>query len=131
MSPEQTSEKTNLFVGVNEPVDPNNLSDLEKKHLPVIDAPDKVKINEPFEVTIEVGRLLAHPNEHKHFIQFLDLYADDTYLGRADFTSVKSCPKTTFCISLDAPYNELRAYEHCNLHGTWVYHKPVKVTEGT
>jgi superoxide reductase len=117
-----------LFKGVNEPMNVQNLSDLEKKHLPVIEAPDEVAAGQCFDVRVEVGKLLAHPNEHKHFIQFVDLYADDTFLARTDFTAVKTCPRTSFCVSLDGPVNELRAYEYCNMHGTWVYRKPIKVT---
>jgi len=124
----QATANGGLFVGVNEPADPNNLSDLEKKHLPVLEAPDEVTAGECFEVRVEVGKLLEHPNEHKHHVQFVDLYADDTFLARTDFTAVKTCPKTTFCLALHEPVQELRAYEHCNMHGTWVYRKPINVT---
>ncbi|HET6428248.1 MAG TPA: desulfoferrodoxin family protein [Phycisphaerae bacterium] len=127
MSSEQTSATKNLFVGVNEPEDLDNLSDLEKKHHPVIEAPDDVDSGECFEVTVEVGKLLEHPNEHAHFIQFMDLYADHTFLARVDFTSVKSSPKVTFWVTLEEPAEELRVYDHCNLHGTWVGRKPIKV----
>ncbi|MEA2037441.1 MAG: desulfoferrodoxin family protein, partial [Nanoarchaeota archaeon] len=54
----------NLFLQINKAKDPNNMNDLEKKHLPVIDCPDSVKKGEPFEITIEVGKLLKHPNEN-------------------------------------------------------------------
>jgi desulfoferrodoxin (superoxide reductase-like protein) len=33
-----------LFSQVNRPEDPDNMTDLEKKHLPVIDAPDKARV---------------------------------------------------------------------------------------
>ena len=121
------SEK-NLFVGVNEPADVDNPSDLEKKHTPVIDAPDEVKAGECLAVTVEVGKLLAHPNDHDHFIQFVELYADETFLARGSLTSVKSCPKMTFCIALKGSAEELRAYCHCNMHGTWVGRKAVKIS---
>jgi superoxide reductase len=127
MSAVQPGETTSLFAGVNEPRDPNNLSDLEKKHLPAIDAPDRVGAGECVEVAVEVGRLLPHPNEHKHFIQFVDLYADETFLARADFASVKACPKVTFCVALEGPADELRAYAHCNMHGTWKARRPLTV----
>ena len=68
-----------LLVGVNRPVDFKNLTDLEKKHLPVLEAPETVAPGEYFELIVEVGKLLAHPNEYNHFIQFLDVYADRTY----------------------------------------------------
>ncbi len=123
------NQGNNLYVGVNEPSDMDNLSDLEKKHLPVMEAPDSVKVGECFEVSVEVGKLLDHPNEHNHFIQFVDVYADETFLARADFTSVKSCPKVTFCVALEGPASELRAYEHCNMHGTWVMRKAIQVQQ--
>ncbi len=118
-----------LFDGVNEPQDPENLSDLEKKHLPVVDAPESVGKGECFSLTAEVGKLLAHPNEHSHFIEFLDVYADETYLARADFTDVTACPKVTFCLRLEHPARELRVYERCNQHGVWVTRRPIEVRE--
>ena len=84
---EQKPCAEDLFCGVNRPKDPANPTDLEKKHLPVIESPDSVQLGECFTVTVEVGNLLAHPNENAHFIEFVELYADDTYLGRADFTA--------------------------------------------
>lgn len=120
-------QSRNLLSGVNEPADPNNLSDLEKKHLPVLEAPENVQQGEAFTVEVEVGQLMNHPNEHNHYIQFIDLYADDTFLGRADFASVKMSPQITFHVALESQADELRAYEHCNLHGTWVGRKPIHV----
>jgi len=118
----------NLFCGVNRPADPANLSDLEKKHLPVITAPDTVKNGECFEVTVEVGKLLAHPNVRAHYIEFIELYADETYLGRVDFTPVTTCPTVTFCVQLDHVHQGLRAFVYCNLHGTWEGDKALQVT---
>jgi superoxide reductase len=127
MTTQQASETPSLFVGVNEPGDPNNLSDLEKKHLPIIDAPDVVTLGECFDVTVEIGRLKSHPNEHGHFIQFVDLYADESFLARVDLASVKSCPKVTVAVSLQEMAEEIRAYGHCNLHGSWVGRRPLEV----
>jgi superoxide reductase len=41
-----------LFCGLNTAKDPANMTELEKKHIPVIDCPDKVKAGEPFKVNI-------------------------------------------------------------------------------
>lgn len=121
--------RKSLLKGTNEPVDPRNLSDLEKRHLPVIDAPDRVERGKCFEATVEVGRLLAHPAEHQHFIQYLELYADDTFLARVDWAAARSCPKVTFHVALEIPAEELRANAHCNMHGTWLGRKAVTVVE--
>jgi len=108
-----------IFCGVNTVENVEDASDLARKHLPIISAPASVKKGECFEVTVEVGKLKQHPNEPGHFIQFIELYADDTYLGRMDFTAKMTCPVLKTCLSLDHSYSKLRAFERCNLHGTW------------
>ena len=123
--------KADLFCGVNIPdeSDPGKMSDLSKKHVPVITAPDSVKQGECFEVTIEVGKHLAHPNEPGHFINFVELYADHTYLGRQHFVHTMTCPVAKFCIQLEHVHKVLRAFEWCNLHGTWEGDKELEIEE--
>ena len=116
-------------VNVADSTDPQEMSDLVKKHVPVISAPDTVKKNECFEVTVEVGKHLAHPNDPDHFIGFVELYADHRYLGRMDFTHTTTCPVAKFCVQLDHIHKELRAFEWCNIHGTWEGVHPLTVTE--
>jgi superoxide reductase len=120
--------REDVFCGVNTAEDPEIASDLEKKHLPVISAPKSVKKGECFEVTVEVGKLLQHPNEPGHFIQFIEIYADDTYLARLDLTAQTTCPVFTTCLALNHSYTKLRAYGRCNLHGTWENEVPIEVT---
>lgn len=118
-----------IFCGVNAVEDISQASDLEKKHLPVISAPKSVKQNEFFEVTVEVGKLVKHPNEPGHFIEFIELYADDTYLTRMDFTAKTTAPVMKAMISLDHEYDKLYAFERCNLHGVWQNELEIEVTE--
>jgi len=115
-----------LFSQVNRPEDPDNMTDLEKKHLPVIDAPDKASAGETIQVSVEVGKLLAHPNEPTHHIEFIDLYEDEVYLTRADFTGGKVNPKVTFEVMLRKG-GRLRAFCSCNLHGVWEGDKPISI----
>ena len=68
----------------NIPKDAKALSELEQKHTPVITAPKKVKKDETFTVTVEVGKLKAHPNEPAHFIEWIELYSGDTFLTRVN-----------------------------------------------
>jgi len=116
-----------LFEGVNEPADPSNLSDLERMHLPVIQAPATVTQGRPFEVAIEVGELLPHPSEPHHFIQFVELWVDATFLARIDLTADRSLPKVRLRILLRHPAQELRARARCNLHGVWMARKRISV----
>jgi len=118
-----------IFYGVNMIEDPDQATDLEKKHLPIISAPKSVKKGECFEVTVEVGKFLKHPNEPGHFIQFAEFYAGDTYLTRMDFTAKTTWLVMKVCVSLDHAHGKLRAFERCNLHGTCENDVDIEVTE--
>jgi superoxide reductase len=116
-----------LFGQINRAKDMSNLTDLEKKHTPVIDAPDKVNAGEPFEVTVEVGKLLKHPNEMGHHIQWVNLFSNDLLIVAANFTPVSAEPKASFVVILQKS-TTLRAVERCNLHGEWEYTKKIEVS---
>ena len=129
MSSQTITPTRNLFSGVNRPVDLDNPTDLEKKHIPVIESPSTVNRGERFSVSVEVGKMLAHPNKRDHFIEFIDLYADELFLARVGLTAVSTWPKATFYISLSTPAKELRAYGRCNIHGVWRGSEPITVME--
>jgi len=116
-----------LFGQINRPQDLDNLNDLEKKHTPIIDCPDSVTANEPFEVTVHVGKLLKHPNEVGHHLQWIEVYNGDLLLARVDLTPVSSEPKVTFAITLESTA-DVRALARCNLHGTWENAKHVNIS---
>ncbi|WP_027340642.1 class II SORL domain-containing protein [Halonatronum saccharophilum] len=99
-------------------------SELEKKHIPIIEAPDKVNKDEFFEVKLKIGKI-DHPVDKDHFIQYVDLYAEFYHLGRANFTP-EAKAEATFKIKLKESCT-LRAYELCNLHGQWESAKKIEV----
>ena len=109
-----------LFCGLNKAKSGNieEMTDLEKKHTPIIEAPAKVKRGEAFEVSVEVGKLLAHPNENAHFIEWIELYSGDTFLARVNLEPRLTVPKVKFVVALDHGH-DLIAKERCNLHGVW------------
>lgn len=110
-------EKT---TSINTAKDLSNMSDMEKKHVPMIHIGGTPKLNEPFEVTVWVGEQLAHPSEAEHHIEFIDLYLDDSFIARCDLTWGTTMSKTCFYVMLNRP-GTLRAFERCNLHGDWTY----------
>ena len=118
-----------ILCGVRTAKDKNNLSELEQKHLPIISAPEKVKRDELFEVTIEVGKLKFHPNEPGHFIEWIELYCGDTFLFRVNLSGSLSAPKVTIPVKLTHAHGPLKAWEKCNLHGLWENTKEI-VVEG-
>ena len=119
----------NLFAGVNRPRDPNNLTDLERRHVPTVESPPAVRRGDCFPVTVEVGRTLRHPNERGHFIEFIDLYADEVLLAHVGLTAVNACPKATVTVSVTHGAAKLRAMARCNLHGMWMGESPITVLD--
>ncbi len=116
-----------ILCGVNEPKDKNNLTDLEQKHAITINAPDKVKKDEPFEVILKVGEQKEHPNEVAHFIEWVELYCGDTFIGQAHFSGGASFPQTVFKVKLSHAHGPLKAWEKCNIHGLWENKKEITV----
>jgi superoxide reductase len=116
-----------ILCGVRLPKDLNALSELEQKHFPVISAPQKVKRDEAFEVTIEVGKYKAHPNEPGHFIEWIELYSGDTFLFRVSLSGSLSQPKVTIPVKLTHAHGPLKARAKCNLHGLWEGTKDIEV----
>lgn len=109
-----------------------------EKHVPVIDAPASVTKGEAFDVTVSVGKEIAHPNKPDHFIAWIQLYFIPEggkfaiELGRETFDAhgangeVFTEPSATFKVKLDAP-GTLSAVSYCNIHGLWGNEAEIKV----
>lgn len=115
------------LCGMRTAKDLKNLSELEQKHLPVISAPEKIKRDETFGVTVEVGKYKAHPNDPGHFIEWVELYSADTFLFRMNLSGSLSQPKVTIPIKLTHVHGLLKARAKCNLHGLWEGIKDIEV----
>ncbi|MBW1853574.1 MAG: class II SORL domain-containing protein [Deltaproteobacteria bacterium] len=117
-----------LFCQVNRVKDPHKKEPLEQKHLPVIEAPDGIKSEQFFNLKVKVGEI-EHPNENGHFIQWIELYVSDVYLGRFDLAPVMTKPEITIPLSIAHGDRKtaLRAVSRCNLHGIWESTKEIEV----
>lgn len=114
-------EKEFSLTELNKPKDWTNLPGMAKKHVPVIEAPKKVKANEPFTVKVKVGGIdgVEHPNTLGHWINWVTLYAGERLISRVEFAPELS---DGYVVTLNVTLNEtatLRAQEFCNLHGVW------------
>lgn len=99
----------------------NNLTVMAKKHTPIIEAPNKVKADEPFAVKIKVGGIdgVEHPNTLSHWINWVALYAGDRLISR---TALGAELSDGYVLTINVTLKEsatLRAQEFCNLHGVW------------
>jgi superoxide reductase len=120
-----------LWKGINRLKNPQNETGMEKVHVPVITAPEKVKAGEVFDVDIVVGKVL-HPMEPKHWIEYLQLGIGNEPGGMVTFRSrgyVK--PVSRFAVVLDESLKgkkiSLVATQKCNLHGIWQHYVNVEV----
>ena len=113
-----------LFETINRVKDPLKKSPLEKLHVPVILAPKKVKLGEPFTVEVSIGEVI-HPMGPTHWIEFIALNIGNEPAGRIDFQPKGYLqPKAAFTVVLtkeSAPSGKatLVAHQRCNLHGYW------------
>lgn len=118
-----------LFCGVNTPKDFTHMTDLEKKHTPVIECPDTVKAGEPFQVKIRVGSL-PHVMEEGHSVQWIDVYFKRNFFTRIELTPVFTKPEVTVTLVRHSKHKSstLRVVERCNLHGQWEATKDISIT---
>ena len=105
------------FKKIMHAADPTSLTEREERHVPVIEAPEGVAAGQMFPLTVKVGKV-PHKLESEHFVQFIDLYADEAFLGRVTFTPIVLMPKATYFLVLEESAT-LRAVAFCNLHGLW------------
>ena len=115
-----------------------------EKHVPVIECPDQVKANEMFDVTVTLGKEVAHPNTTEHHIRWIQLYFHPNggkfpyQVGNFEFTAhgesvdgpdqgpVYTHHAVTASMKITKP-GVLYATSLCNIHGLWEYTKEVKV----
>ena len=76
-----------------------------EKHVPVIERTDEG-------IKVKVGSV-SHPMEEKHYIQWIELIADDKAYRR--FLKPGEAPEAVFEVQAE----EVSARELCNLHGLW------------
>jgi superoxide reductase len=116
-----------------------------EKHVPVIEAPTKVKAGEKFTVEVTVGKEIAHPNTTEHHIRWIRLcFKPDTGnvydLGLFEFNAhgestegankgpAYTEPSAQVTIKLNAS-GTLLAASYCNIHGLWESTKDISISE--
>lgn len=104
---------------IKKPADPNNLTEMEKKHIPVIKVNRQCGLGGPgcIDAHIKIGEAL-HVMEDKHYIMYIDVYLDRIFIARYHLAPDKLNP--ILGIHLKAATGKLLALENCNLHGRWI-----------
>lgn len=68
------------------------------------------------DVHVRIGETL-HPMQDKHYIQFIDGYQDEEFIGRMELTPNLQ-PAAAFHLKKDS--GKLILVENCNIHGYWM-----------
>jgi len=118
----------------------------KEKHVPVIECPDQVKLNEVFDVKVSLGKEINHPNTTEHHIRWISLFfhpqgSKFTYdVSRVEFNAhgesgagpnhgpVYTDPSVTTSLKINKP-GTLHALAYCNIHGLWEASKEIAVVE--
>ena len=115
-----------------------------EKHVPVIEALDKVKKQDAVKISVTVGKEIAHPNTTEHHIAWIELYflpkgeKFPYQVARFDFTAHGAStqgPNTSTIYTQPAVVCSLRsektgnliASSYCNIHGLWESTKEITV----
>lgn len=116
----------------------------KEKHVPVIEAPDKVGKGEISKITVSVGKEIAHPNTTEHHIRWIEVYflaqgeKFPYQIGRFEFnthgesaqgpniSTIYAHPEVTLSLKTDKP-GTIIASSYCNIHGLWQNAKEIGI----
>ena len=115
-----------------------------EKHVPVIEAADKVKKGEQVTIALSVGKQIPHPNTTEHHIRWIEVYFHPRgekfpyQIGKFEFTShgesiqgpntslVYTNP-TVVCSLKTEKSGTILASSYCNIHGLWENSKELSI----
>ena len=100
-----------------------------EKHVPVINAPEKIKKDEPFEIKVSIGDEIPHPNTLEHHISWIRVFYQPegakfpVEIGSSNFMAhgeneIFNEPHVVLKTKVDKP-GTIFALSYCNIHGLW------------
>ena len=98
------------------PADPDNLTDAEKKHMPLVTID---RSGEFLQIVVSVGEI-EHPMESEHWIMYIDLYINDVYQSRVSFAPGGILYPAAELISKETVDIGIKVVSTCNKHGAWL-----------
>ena len=114
--------KINNYVDIST-LDKDAKKDYFDRHSPFIHCADNAKKGDKFTVKIKVGDQYPHPDDHDHFIKYVQLWNGETLMGETYFTSgvLGNEPGNVEVDFYIVPQRKLRltAMSYCTKHGLW------------
>ncbi len=97
--------------------------DYYDRHTPHVNCEANAKKGDKFKVKVTLGKDYPHPDDHDHFIQYVQLWNRQTLLAEASFLSgtLGNTPgnvEVDFYIVPGGKMN-LSAMSYCTKHGLW------------
>ncbi len=105
-------------AAIKQPADPANLTEGDKKHIPVIKVTECGLIHGCTDVHAVVGAI-EHVMQPAHFIRSIDYYLNEQFVSRIWLAAEKCHPATS--LHLNAKQGDkVTIVENCNVHGNWM-----------
>ncbi|MFC2061203.1 desulfoferrodoxin family protein [Elusimicrobiota bacterium] len=106
------------------PEDPAELTDLEKKHIPLIFANRACGlIDGCLDLHVKMGEIV-HPMLPEHYMTSIDFYLDKQFLSRVILTPEKLNPAAGLHLKADS--GSITVISHCNVHGSYIAEKDIE-----
>ena len=102
------------------PKDVNSLTELEKKHIPVINVVKKCGLIPEGcqDLHVKIGEI-QHPMQMEHYIVHIDVYLDNEFISRLILTSDKLNSAVSLHLK-EVVTGKIAVIDLCNLHGAWI-----------
>lgn len=97
-----------MSITLKTPVDINNLTDSERKHIPYISSQGTT-------VTVSCGYGIVHPMTEEHYIIYFELFQNGESIGKVMRKPGEKASATFEVKNLE----NLSAHAFCNTHGIW------------
>jgi len=104
-----------VLGGIHTVEDIEAADDFSKKHVPHVAS---TRDGDVVTLTVEVGHYVPHPNAPDHWIDYLEVYANDAPIATYTFAAAVIAPRVTAVGPLD-PGTKVVVLARCNLHGIW------------
>lgn len=108
-----------------EPRDPNAMSAEERRHVPVLVLPTRVRAARSFDLVVQVG-VEPHPMTTSHHVEWIEVRIGEERAFLATLTPAVAYPIVRVPLTLAAS-GPLTVRAHCNLHGTWRTRRAIEV----
>ncbi len=116
----------------------------KEKHVPFIECPEHVKVNESFSIKVTIGKEIPHPNTTEHHIRWISVFflpEDEKFayqVGYFEFSAhgesskganegpVYTNHEITTSLKTSKP-GIIYAIALCNIHGLWQSKKDLQI----